>query len=89
MAAPKGWRAIKTVWYVVGSGVFIFAAMASLMVLLGFAGTNGNQQIAGLFTMIVFWYASSTYRKKGLALMDEALKEQQGKDNDEHSDDSF
>ena len=80
MAAPKGWRAIKTVWYVVGSGVFIFACMASLMVLLGMAGTDGNQQIVGLVTLVVFWYASRTYRKKGLALMDEALKEQQNKD---------
>ena len=90
MAAPKGWRAIKTVWYVVWSGVFIFGAFASAMVLFGFAGTDGNQWLAGLFGLIVFWYACSTYRKKAMELMDETVKEvQKEKEDDEHSDDSF
>ncbi len=87
MAAPKGWRAIKTVWYVVMGGVFVFACFVSVMVLLGFAGTENGAQFAGIFSLIVFWYAASVYRRKGGELMAESLKEQ-GRD-DEHSDDSF
>jgi hypothetical protein len=83
-------RSAKIFWYVIWSGAFIFGCMVSVMVVLGVAGSDGNQWLAGLFTLAVFWYASSTYKKKAMALMDEQLKEiQKEREDDEHSDDSL
>lgn len=84
-------RGLKIFWYVIWSGAFIFAAFVSAMVLLGFAGTDGNQWLVGLFGVIVFWYACSTYRRKAMELMDEQVKDIQKErdDDDEHSDNSF
>lgn len=68
-------RSAKIFWYVLGSCAFLFGCMVSLSVLLGLAGTDNGAPLAGLFSLIVFWYAASTYRKKGTVLMDEAYKE--------------
>lgn len=84
-------RSAKIFWYVVGSGVFIFGVMVSVSVLFGAAGSDGNQWLAGLLGLFVFWYACSTYKRKAVELMNEQLKEiQQEKENDdEHGDDSL
>jgi hypothetical protein len=81
-------RAVRILWYIGMSAVFIFGCMASVFVLLGMCGTDSGQPIIGLFTLVVFWWATATYRRKGLALLDEIHgKKSDTKENESDNDD--
>jgi amino acid permease len=79
-------KALLTIWYLIWSCVFLFGVMVSVFVFLGTAGTDHGEPLIGLFTGIVFWWASSTYRKKFLDRMEEVQKKTDNHEEDENDD---
>jgi hypothetical protein len=59
------------IWYVSWSAAFIFGVMVSVAVLFGLVSDAPSAPYAGLFGLVVFWYAASNYRKKLTALSEE------------------
>jgi membrane protein implicated in regulation of membrane protease activity len=59
-------KAILTIWYLILGIAFLFLTMVSVGVLVGVIGGGNSAWWIGLFCTIVFWKASSIYRRKFL-----------------------
>jgi hypothetical protein len=69
------------------SVVFLFATMLSVMVALGLVADN---PLAGVFCAVVFWLATSKYRKIFIERVQDVQKSiKPPDDNDDTSDNSF
>ena len=68
-------KTLLTLWYVLWSLIFLLAATVSMVVLLGIVGDGvDHAPWVGLLGVVVFWYASSDYRKKFIARVERVQK---------------
>jgi hypothetical protein len=64
-------KAILTIWYLLLGVAFIFLTMVSAGVFIGLIGGGDNAWWVGLGCTVLYWKASSIYRGKFLARVED------------------
>jgi hypothetical protein len=67
-------KAVLTIWYFFLSMVFLFACMVSVFVAFGTVSDADNSLWVGVLGTVVFWTASSKYREKFIARIEQTQK---------------